>query len=136
MALQFTLHSEIPAMPEMIYNAWLDSEEHAKMTNSESAEASHEIGAKYKAHGEYIVGENKELVPNKKIVQSWRSTSFKDTDPDSIIEVELEESHIGTKLTLVHSMVPDQEFHVEHGWTDHYFTPMIAYFLKKKHENG
>jgi activator of HSP90 ATPase len=134
MSLKFEFTTEIPASAAAIYNAWLDSKEHALMTESESAVASHEVGANYKAHGEYISGKNLELVPNVKIRQSWRSDSFKDTDPDSIVEVLLEEKGSVTQLTLIHSGVPEQESHVEKGWIDYYFEPMKRYFGSKKQE--
>lgn len=54
MRLNFELSTEIPANAETVYNAWLDSEEHALMTDSESAVASHGIGALHQAHGDYI----------------------------------------------------------------------------------
>lgn len=132
MSLKFTLKTEIPASAETIYNAWLDSKEHALMTDAESAVASHEVGAEHKAHGEYIWGKNIELIPNKKIVQTWRTGEFKPTDPDSVIEVLLEEKGGKTELTLIHSEVPDQEYHAETGWVEYYFKPMKAYFESKK----
>ncbi len=132
MSLKFTLTAKIPASAKAIYNAWLDSEEHALMTDSESAVASHDVGAEYKAHGEYITGINKELVPNKKIVQTWRSSSFKKSDPDSLIEVLLVEKNGATEITLIHSNIPEPEYHVEKGWVDHYFEPMTRYFLAKQ----
>lgn len=132
MNLRFELTTEIPAKAEAVYNAWLDSEEHALMTDSESALASHTVGAEHKAHGAYIWGKNIELVPHSKIVQSWRSNSFKETDSDSIIEVTFEDKGDVTKLTLIHSEVPEKEFEVETGWQDHYFTPMVQYFNSKK----
>jgi len=131
MSLTFHLTTEIPASAESIYNAWLNSQEHALMTNSESAVASHEVGAAYKAHGEHIWGKNIELVPNKKIVQTWRTKGFKETDPDSLLEVQFEDNGATTKLTLTHSEVPDQEVHAESGWTEHYFKPMTKYFQSR-----
>ena len=131
MTLKFQLTTTIPAPAASIYNAWLSSKEHALMTESESALASHEPGAKHKAHGDYIWGINIELVPNKKIVQSWRTGLFTEQDPDSLIEVLLEDKGDATLLTLIHSEVPEQEYHVETGWVEYYFEPMKRYFSTK-----
>ncbi len=128
MKLKFELITEIPASARSIYSAWLDSEKHALMTDSESAIASQNEGAEYKAHGDYITGKNIELIPFKKIVQSWRSTSFKPEDEDSLIEVTFEEKGNVTEVKLVHSNIPEQEYHVETGWVTHYFEPMKKYF--------
>ena len=131
MSLNFTVSTEIPSTAEEIYDAWLNSETHAEMTAAESALASREVGAEHKAHGNYISGVNMELIPNEKIVQSWRTAQFKEDDEDSVIEVTLEERKDHTLLTLKHSGVPDSEKHVEQGWTDYYFTPMQAYFASR-----
>lgn len=131
MSLTFTLKTEIPAKAERIYNAWLDSEEHAEMTDAEFAIASHKLGAKHQAHGDYIWGENLELIPFQKIIQTWRNAGFKESDENSILEVYFEEKDGITEITLIHKNVPDQEFEVETGWNDYYFEPMKGYFSKK-----
>ena len=69
MALSFTVSAIIPACKEAIYNAWLDSEKHAKMTNTTEAKASLKVGDTTMAHDGYITGTNKELAPYSKIVQ-------------------------------------------------------------------
>ena len=126
--MEFTVTTEIPAKAEDIYVAWLDSDLHAAMTAADSAVASQEIGASHQAHGNYISGKNIELVPNQKIVQSWRTVEFAADDEDSLIEVSLEEEGRYTKITLRHSNLPENGGHYEQGWIDHYFTPMQDYF--------
>lgn len=132
MGKTITLKITLPATPQAIYNAWMDSEAHAAMTGGSPAIMGKEVGQPYTAHNAYLWGKNLELVPNKKIVQSWRSTGFKPTDEDSQVEVVLEKHKEGTLLTLKHSKVPDQEVHVEQGWVTHYFEPMTHYFKSKK----
>jgi len=131
MSLDFNLKAGIPASPKQIYDAWLDSELHAKMTEGESALASNKVGADHKAHGPYIWGKNLELIPNKKIVQSWRSLSFKEGEADSHLEVNLNEVSGGTEIHLIHTGLPDRETDVENGWATHYFEPMTRFFSKK-----
>ncbi len=128
MALSITVSDVIPAAKEAVYNAWLDSEKHAKMTNSASATGSLEIGGSFMAHDGYIKGKNIELVPYSKIVQSWRSTEFKVGEEDSLITVIFEDTDGGTLVTLTHSNVPESGEHYESGWRSHYFEPMKAYF--------
>jgi uncharacterized protein YndB with AHSA1/START domain len=128
MALSFTVSDVMPASKEAVYNAWLDSEKHAKMTNTAAAIGSTEVGGSFMAHDGYISGKNKELVPYSKIVQSWRSAEFKDGEGDSIIEVTLEDKDGGTLVTLTHSNLPADGGHYESGWRTHYFEPMKAYF--------
>jgi hypothetical protein len=96
------------------------------------AKASPKVGAKYTATDDYIWGTNLELVPGKKIVQSWRSTDFVDGENDSVITVTLEPVAGGTMLTLQHSDIPDTQADggYEQGWFDYYFEPMKSYFGK------
>jgi len=131
MKKSFTLTAKFPASPKEIYDAWLDSDAHSAMTGGSPTIMSNEEGKPFAAHNANLWGKNLELVPNKKIVQTWRTTGFKSTDEDSQIEVLLEEDKEGTLLTLKHSNVPEQEIHVEKGWVSHYFEPMTTYFKNK-----
>jgi uncharacterized protein YndB with AHSA1/START domain len=131
MALSFTVSDVIPARKEAIYDAWLDSEKHAKMTSSAAAIGSIKVGGEFMAHDGYIAGKNKELVPYSKIVQSWRSTEFKDGEEDSLITVTFEDTAGGTLVTLTHSNVPEGGEHYESGWRSHYFEPMKTYFSSR-----
>lgn len=128
---KFILKTTLPATPKAVYDAWLDSDAHAAMTGGSPAIINDEVGMPFAAHNAYLWGTNLELVPYKKIVQSWRSTGFKATDEDSLIEVLLEKKPEGCLLTLTHSKVPDQEAAVEQGWVDHYFEPMKEYFTNR-----
>ena len=65
-------------------------------------------------------------------MQTWRTTRFTAQDPDSRIEVLLEASGEGTKLTLRHTIVPDGHTgYQDGGWQEHYFEPMKRYFGPK-----
>jgi uncharacterized protein YndB with AHSA1/START domain len=128
MALSFTVSAEIPAPKEAIYEAWLDSKQHAAMTNTGEAVAGIKVGDKFMAHDGYITGTNKELVPYHKIVQIWRTVEFMDDEEDSIIEVTLEDKNGGTLVTLTHSNLPPHGKQYERGWVTHYFEPMKVYF--------
>jgi activator of HSP90 ATPase len=113
--------------PEVIYNAWLNSETHTKMTGGEAV-CEPKQGSKFSAWDGYIFGKNIELVKNQKIVQSWRTTEFNEADEDSILEIRLNELESGTELTLIHTNIPEGETQYEKGWVEHYFEPMKAFF--------
>lgn len=127
MTIEFTVSAVIPASPEEIYEAWLDSEGHSKMTGS-PAHATAIVGDSFDAWDGYISGKNLELEPGKRIVQSWRGASYKNSDEDSQIEVIFEAVDDGTRITLTHTNVPDDQGSHEPGWTTHYFEPMQRYF--------
>jgi uncharacterized protein YndB with AHSA1/START domain len=128
----FKLVSTIPASPEAVYVAWLDSAAHSGMTGAE-ATASDQVGADFTAWNGYIRGRNLELVKGRRIIQSWRTSEFSDADPDSVVTVTLAPVKSGVKLTLEHSNVPDgHTSYEEGGWEDNYFAPMRAYFKQRR----
>jgi uncharacterized protein YndB with AHSA1/START domain len=132
MQYAYTLTTTLPASAQDIYEAWLDSLAHTEMTGSEAI-MSDAVGDEVAAWDGYITGRNLELVPDRRIVQSWRTTEFDDEHEDSIITVTLEEVADGTLLTLTHSKVPEAHKSYEGGgWQKHYFEPMQAYFGKRK----
>ncbi len=62
-------------------------------------------------------------------MQAWRTTEFPEGSPDSRLEMLLEEAKGGTKITLVHTNIPDgQGKDYEQGWIAFYFKPMKQYF--------
>lgn len=128
MALSFTVSDIIPASKETIYNAWLDGKQHAAMTHTGLAESGAKVGDNFSAHDGYITGKNVELIPNSKIVQSWRTTEFSDEEADSLIEVTFEDAAGGTLVTLTHSNLPPHGAQYESGWKAYYFEPMKGYF--------
>ncbi len=128
--IHFTLAAKIPATPETVYHSWLHSEGHAAMTGV-NAVISNKIGDTFSVYSDYIMGINVELIPNKRIVQKWRTTEFKDTDEDSTIEITLTPIGDETLLTLVHSHIPDGNTDYAAVWEDYYFVPMRVYFGSK-----
>jgi activator of HSP90 ATPase len=127
---RFTLSEFIPARPSEIYEAWLSSAGHTAITGS-TAKVDGKAGGKFSAWEGYIFGTTLELKPNRRIVQTWRTSEFPDDAPDSHLEVLLEEVTGGTTITLNHSDMPeDQVESYRQGWDDFYFKPMKAYFKK------
>lgn len=125
--IEFTVKDTVPANPDEVYKAWLSSEGHTAMTGGE-ANCTDRVGDEFDAWDGYISGKNLELEPGKRIVQSWRTSQFGDSEPDSQIDVTLEAVENGTLVTLHHTNVPDDGDHYRPGWQDHYFTPMKEYF--------
>ena len=126
----FTISTILPATPEQIYNAWLSSEGHSRMTGS-LAEVKGEIDGDFKAWDGYIWGKTLELEPYRRIVQAWRTSEFPADSLDSRVEIQFEETKGGTKITLIHTNIPDEQGDsYKGGWEEFYFSPMRAYFSK------
>jgi activator of HSP90 ATPase len=133
MPFDFTVSDVIPASPAEIYDAWLSSQGHQQITGGQPARMSAEPGAEFCVWGDYITGRNLRLEPARLIVQSWRTTKFTPTDPDSRIEVLLEAHAQGTRITLRHTNVPDgHTSYRDGGWQNNYFRPMKAYFSRQR----
>jgi len=120
----------IPASPDRIFTAWLSSQEHTAFTGG-AATIEPRVGGRHTAWDGYIEGINLALDEGRRILQSWRSSDFPDGSTDSKLEVLLEPADGGTKVTLVHTDIPEGQGRLyEQGWVDHYFTPMQEYFLE------
>ena len=116
------------AKPSEIFNAWLDSQMHSEMTGGE-AKCSPLENDTFSAWDGYISGKNLKLIENKEIIQSWRTSDFKEADPDSEVIIKLQQINTGTEMTLTHNNIPsDSESNYEQGWQEHYFAPMTKYF--------
>jgi len=117
--------------PSDIYDAWLDSTQHSKMTGG-LAKCNNEVGGNFTAWDGYIEGKNIDLKPNKEITQSWRTSEFDKNDEDSKLIIRLKEIENGTELTLIHNNIPEGQTQYRKGWVEHYFTPMENYFQNLK----
>ena len=121
-----------PVSAKRIFNAWLDSEEHSEFTG-EKAKVLPRTGTNFTAGGGYISGTNLFIQPYGRIVQSWRSKDFPKSSPDSRLELLFEKVEKGTKLTLIHSKIPEGQLKkYEKGWKEHYLKPMKKYFKNHK----
>jgi activator of HSP90 ATPase len=133
MPFAFSVSDIVPASPQAIYDAWLDSAGHAAITGGKPARISREVGADFTVWNGYITGRNLTLEPGRRIVQSWRTTKFAKDDPDSQIEVLLEPVAGGTRVTVHHTNVPDgHTSYRDTGWQQSYFDPMKAHFGGKR----
>ena len=111
------------ATPHEVYEALMDSAKHAKFTGSK-ARISREVGGKFSAFDGYSEGTNLELVPDEKIVQTWRASDWP-AGHYSTVTFLLKGIDKGTKLTFTQVSVPDEQLEdVSQGWKDFYWTPM------------
>ena len=117
------------ASPHDVYEALMDSAKHAAFTG-EAAEISREVGGAYSAYGGYITGKNLELLPDQKIVQSWRAVDWP-AGKFSTVTFLLLPIPGGTRLNFTHVDVPDgTEEEFTQGWIDNYWKPMKAMLEK------
>jgi activator of HSP90 ATPase len=118
--------------PRVLFELYMDSAKHSVATGSK-AKISRKVGGTFKAFEGALSGRNLLIVPNKLIVQSWRSTSFKAGDPDSILVLEFEKAPGGSQVHMVHVNVPSHDHKgVTKGWPKFYWKPWKAHLAAKK----
>ena len=119
----------LPAAAERLFEMYLDPEQHAAFTG-QSVTIGAEPGAKFSAFDGQLSGQILHVVAPRLIVQSWRSTQFRDENPDSTLILTFTSEGEQGRIDLVHLDVPDHDVDgVTEGWGKHYWTPWRAYLL-------
>jgi activator of HSP90 ATPase len=125
------LSANFPVTAKRLYDSWLSSSAHSNFTGGKAV-IDGRVGGKFKAWDGYISGSILILQPYGRIVQTWRTTEFPEIAPDSRLEILFEKHNSETKITLIHTQVPNgQERKYEKGWKENYFKPMKKFFKKK-----
>ncbi len=127
----FKISAQFPVSARELYQAWLDSKQHARFTGA-GAKIKADVGGKFSAWDGYILGKTMELIPFQRIVQSWRTTDFPSGCDDSVIDITFQDMKSGSKMTIKHTRIPKghgQEY--KDGWKQFYFKPMKEYFSSK-----
>jgi uncharacterized protein YndB with AHSA1/START domain len=127
-ATRTSLHQEIAldAPPERVFNLLMDSMLFAAFTGM-PATIDPKAGGAFTTFGGLVEGRNVELIPNQRIVQAWRPTSW-DPGVYSIVHFELKTANAGTMLVLDHTGFPEGDFdHLDPGWHLRYWDPLKKY---------
>lgn len=120
------------ATPQQLYELYMDSKKHAASTGA-SAKISSKEGGKFSAYDGYIEGRNLQLIKNKLIVQSWRSSDWSKEDVDSTFIIHLVPNGKDVVLHAIHANVPDKEVDgIDRGWHDFYWEPWKKYLAGNK----
>jgi activator of HSP90 ATPase len=128
-----SLHQEIQfdASPERIYKILLDSKEFEAFSGG-LAEISGEVGGTFSMFDKRIVGRNIELVPNERIVQAWRETSW-EPGVYSLVKLEFKQQGSKTTVMLDHTGFGEGDFgHLNPGWKLRYWDPLEKYLAAHK----
>jgi activator of HSP90 ATPase len=111
------------ATPHDVYEIIMDPKKHSKLIGSR-ASIDNKVGGKFSVYDGDIEGVNLELVPDQKIVQSWRYSDWP-AGHYSTATFALKKVSRGTQLTFTQTGVPEERYEdVAQGWHDYYWTPM------------
>jgi activator of HSP90 ATPase len=112
------------APPHEVYELLMSSEKHAAFSGS-AASISREVGGPIRAYDDYITGKNIELVPDRRIVQTWRASDW----PEGIVSIvtfDFSKVKGGTEMVFTQTGVPDDQVaSIRKGWIDFYWQPML-----------
>jgi uncharacterized protein YndB with AHSA1/START domain len=92
------------ASPHEVYEALMDSKKHANFTG-DKATISRKIGGKFSTFDGYSEGTNLELIPDSKIMQTWRASDWPEGHY-SKVTFSLKEIPTGTRLTFIRPKSP------------------------------
>jgi activator of HSP90 ATPase len=123
-----TIHQEIDfkTTPARIYETLLNAKQFSAFTR-DTAEVQPQPGAAFKLFGGRIEGRNVELIPNRRIVQAWRPTSWP-SGVYSIVRFELVARGSGTRIVLDHAGFPEDQWeNLSEGWPLNYWEPLHKY---------
>lgn len=102
----------------------MDSQAHSAFTGDE-ARISRRVGGRFSAFSGYATGVNVELVPDQKIMQTWRASDWP-KGAESTVSFALAKAKGGkTRLTFTQVGVPDSFYdEIAQGWRDNYWEPL------------
>jgi activator of HSP90 ATPase len=121
------LAASLSAPPERLYAMYLDAELHAAFTGMPVTIGA-EAGAPFRAFNGAIWGTILHVVPNRLVVQRWRSVNFPEDAIDSTLTISFWAEGSGGRIELVHANVPEEDFAgVSEGWSKFYWNPWRAY---------
>lgn len=114
-----------------VYELLMDAKKHSALTGSD-VKISQKVGDKFTVYDGEIEGINLELVPDEKIVQSWRYSDWTEGHY-SRATFSLEDVKGGTRLIFTQEDVPDEYYEdIKQGWREYYWNPMKEMLKKDK----
>ncbi len=116
---------EFSGEPDTVYGMLMNSEQHSGFTGAH-AQISQEVGGEFTSYNGGVSGMNLELVPGKRIVQTWRSANWSEGH-HSTVTYEFSKTENGTRIDFTQTGVPADAFDdIDQGWTGMYWSKMGA----------
>jgi len=113
----------LPASAKELYAMYLSPKGHGAITGGK-VQIGSRPGSSFRAFGGALRGRTLLTVPGRLIVQSWRSTAFRNSDPDSTLIIRFTPKGKQARVDLVHVNVPDHDYNgVNKGWKSYYWKP-------------
>lgn len=118
-----TQNISFSAFPQDIYECLID-EDRIKAWSRAPVKITPVAGGSFSLFNGKITGNFEQLIPNQKIVQSWRLSSW-ENNKFSKVTITINGNNSGTKVTMVQESVPHQQKDdVSSNWTRFYWCPI------------
>src|SRR6516162_788513 len=91
----------LPASARELYSMYLSPKGHGVITGGK-VQIGSRVGSSFRAFGGALRGRVLQTVPGSLIVQSWRSTAFRKSDPDSTLIIRFTPVGKRGRVDLVH----------------------------------
>lgn len=120
-----------PVSPQTLFRTFMDARLHAAAIG-DTARINPKVGGRFALFGNSILGRTLHVVPGSLVVQTWRGSHWRASDPDSILVVRFSGTAKKGRMELVHEGVPAHDWRgVTEGWKQYYWKPWAAYFGKR-----
>lgn len=114
------------ASPEIVFELLMDDKKHAEFTGA-PAKIGRKVGDSFSVWDGYAVGKNLEIIPNKKIVQTWRTSDWPE-GVESKVTFDFRSKGDNCELHFEQKGVPEEFVKdIEQGWIDNYWDLMKNY---------
>jgi activator of HSP90 ATPase len=122
----------LPASAKKLYGMYLSPRAHAAFTGA-PVTIGRKPGSKFSAFGGQISGAMLATIPERLIVQRWRSVHFATDDPDSTLILSFTPLNSNsTRIDLVQVDVSDVDMEgVSKGWPKYYWNPWRKALAKR-----
>jgi activator of HSP90 ATPase len=117
----------LAAPAEQLFEMYIDPQKHSAITG---APVTIDVapGSPFHAFNGALSGAILHVIPQRLVVQSWRSIKFNDGDPDSTLILAFVRDGTNARIDLVHLDVPAHDYQgVVEGWETHYWHPWRRY---------
>jgi activator of HSP90 ATPase len=117
----------LPAPADHLFEMYIDPAKHAAITGAPVV-INVASASPFQAFNGALTGAILRVIPQRLVIQSWRSFKFNDGDPDSTLILAFSPEGTNGRIDLVHLDVPAHNYQgVIEGWETHYWGPWRRY---------
>ena len=127
---ELLISSVIAAIPNRIYEAWMDERHHSACTGSRTT-VELWVGGRIISKGGYVDATHICLMTGSQISMTWRTPEFPEDAKDSQVHITFKPIAGGTKVQIHQTGIPTELYEkCKTIWRSQYLVPIKKYFTK------